>query len=99
MAGKNNKNGYGKGTFVETRMFLSEAFLSLGQPGTAPFISSVSAQVLIMFLESGSLARVRIKRALQFRNVRTKTALPSPTKNFSHMAQDWTGPARGKRVQ
>lgn len=44
------RNGYGNGTFIETRMFLSEAYLSLGQPGSAPVISSVSVQILMMLL-------------------------------------------------
>ncbi len=45
-----NKNGYGKGTFIESRYFLSPAFLSLGNPGTAPEVSCCSPQVLILFL-------------------------------------------------
>ena len=47
---KRKSNGYGKGTFIDTKMFLSEAFLSLGQPGTCQFVSGGSVQVLIMFL-------------------------------------------------
>lgn len=45
-----NKNGYGQGTFIDTRLFLSPAFMSLGQPGTAPRVSCCSAQVLILLL-------------------------------------------------
>lgn len=47
---KPKSNGYGEGTFVESRIFLSPAFLSLGQPGTAPSVSNCSAQILLLFL-------------------------------------------------
>jgi len=47
---KPKSNGYGEGTFVKSRIFLSPAFLSLGQPGTAPSVSNCSAQILLLFL-------------------------------------------------
>jgi len=47
---KKNKNGYGKGTFIETEMFLSKAFISLGVKETAPTVSSYSVNILIMLL-------------------------------------------------
>ena len=43
-------NGYGDGTFIEAKLFLSPAFLSLGKSGSSPVVSSVSLQVLILFL-------------------------------------------------
>lgn len=45
-----NKNGYGKGTFVESSIFLSKAFLSLGRAGTSEVVSCVSCQVLMLLL-------------------------------------------------
>lgn len=62
MAKRKNKNGFGKGTFLETKMFLSEAFLSLGQPGTCPYVSSVSTQVLIMLLGKRQFGSVRDRK-------------------------------------
>lgn len=44
------KNGYGEGTFLETKMFLSPAWMSLGEKGTAPQVTSCSAKVLVLFL-------------------------------------------------
>ena len=43
-------NGYGKGTFIDTSLFLSPAFLSLGVKGTAPSVSAASPKMLIMLL-------------------------------------------------
>lgn len=59
-----NKNGYGKGTFIETQMFLSPAFLSLGQAGSCKkgkksYVSSISAQLLICLLAKRQFAEVR----------------------------------------
>jgi hypothetical protein len=50
VARKKNKNGYGLGTFVETEMFLSKAFMSLGKRGTSKTVSCASAQMLILLL-------------------------------------------------
>jgi hypothetical protein len=54
-----NKNGYGKGTFIDTKMFLSKAFFSLGERGSAKYVSSVSAQLLICFLGKRQFGKVR----------------------------------------
>jgi len=43
-------NGYGTGTFLDAKMFLSPAFLSLGDKGTAPVVTNCSMKVLILFL-------------------------------------------------
>lgn len=61
------KNGYGTGTFIDTRMFLSEAFLSLGQPGSGPFVSSVSVQILMMFLGKRQFSTTAKKNGKQVR--------------------------------
>jgi len=34
------KNGYGEGTFIETKMFRSPAWMSLGEKGTAPQVTT-----------------------------------------------------------
>ncbi len=47
---KKKSNGYGDGTYLKTKMYLSAAFLSLGQKGSCKCISTVSCQVLIMLL-------------------------------------------------
>jgi hypothetical protein len=47
---KKGGNGYGKGTFIDTELFLSDAYLSLGQTGSSPAVSSVSVQLLTMLL-------------------------------------------------
>jgi len=49
-ASKKKSNGYGKGTFIETKMFLSPAFFQLGVKGGSPTVSSQSVKVLVMFL-------------------------------------------------
>jgi hypothetical protein len=61
---KKNKSGkgYGKGTFVKSNLFLSPAFLSLGQKGTAPVVSTCSAQVLILFLGKRQFVWNKIKK-------------------------------------
>ncbi len=48
--GKKNRNGYGKGTFIDTKLFLSPAFINLGKPGSSPTVSYCSRAMLIMFL-------------------------------------------------
>jgi len=48
--GKKKGNGYGKGTFVEAFIFLSPAFLSLGNKGTSPTVSTSSLKILILLL-------------------------------------------------
>jgi len=47
---KIDKNGYGRGTFVNSAMFLSEAFISLGRRDTSPVTSWASSSMLLMFL-------------------------------------------------
>lgn len=50
MAKKRNGNGYGKGTWVDTSMILSKAFLSLGVKGSTPIVSHASPKILMMLL-------------------------------------------------
>jgi hypothetical protein len=48
-------NGYGKGTFIESRIFLSPAFMSLNER------CQKSAQVLILFLGKRRFGKVKVK--------------------------------------
>jgi hypothetical protein len=57
--GKKNGNGYGKGTFVETRMFLSKAFINLGKRGSSDTVSSYSIPMLMMFLGKRKFAEIK----------------------------------------
>lgn len=47
---KKKGNGYGKGTFVDTKLFLSSAFISLGKPGSSPVVSYCSSAMLLMLM-------------------------------------------------
>ncbi len=47
---KKNGNGYGAGTWVDTKMILSHAFLSLGIRGSTPIVSHSSTKILLMLL-------------------------------------------------
>jgi hypothetical protein len=58
MSKKYAKGGnYGRGTFVETSVFLSPAFLSLGTPGTAPQVATCSCQMLMLLLGKRAFGR------------------------------------------
>ncbi len=59
---KNNTNGYGKGTFVETEMFLSKAFISLGVKKTSSTVSSSSVKILMMLLGKRQYGKVKDKK-------------------------------------
>jgi len=48
--GEKKGNGYGRGTFVDTSLFLSPAYLSLGNKGTSPAVSTSSIKILMMLL-------------------------------------------------
>ncbi|GEM_PF-4863568 len=61
MGKKKNGNGYGMGTFVEASIFLSPAFISLGQKGSADTVSTSSAQVLMLFLGKRQFTQARRK--------------------------------------
>lgn len=50
MAKKKNGNGYGKGTWLDTSMILSQAFLKLGVKGSSPIVSHASHKILMMLL-------------------------------------------------
>jgi len=47
---KDKGNGYGSGTFIDSSLFLSPAYLSLGHRGTSPTVSGCSVQMLTLFL-------------------------------------------------
>jgi hypothetical protein len=47
---KAKKSGFGRGTFVETQMFLSSAYKTLGRRGSCQHVSSASHVILMMLL-------------------------------------------------
>ncbi len=55
------KNGFGKGTFIDTQMSLSEACLSLGQRGTAQTVSTASVHVLKILLHKRKFRELKTK--------------------------------------
>ncbi|WDP91091.1 MAG: hypothetical protein HUN04_15865 [Desulfobacter sp.] len=55
-------NGYGRGTFLETSIFLSPAFLSLGNKGTSPTVSGCSVKILILILGKRQFRRSKAKK-------------------------------------
>lgn len=57
-----SKNGYGRGTFIDTKLILSDAGLSLGQAGSCIYVSGVSYQILLMLLAKRQFANMRPKR-------------------------------------
>ncbi len=59
---KIDKNGYGRGTFIASDMFLSEAFLSLGRRDTSPVSSWASHPMLLMFLGKRDMRSAPDKR-------------------------------------
>lgn len=62
MGKKKNKNGYGKGTFIETKMVLSPAYISLGQRGSCEYVSSASSLVLICLLLKRGFSKGRDRK-------------------------------------
>ncbi len=55
---KNDKKGYGRGTFIETVMMLSKAYQSLGVPRSAEIVSSFSHVLLDQFLLKRQFGKV-----------------------------------------
>ena len=67
---KKKGNGYGKGTFIESKIFLSPAFLSLGKRGSSHRVSYASVQVLVLLLGKRQFATVKDKKGVRVK-VRT----------------------------
>ena len=44
------RSGIGRGTFMETKMVMSPAYLNLGLPGSSPVTTKASIHVLIRLL-------------------------------------------------
>ena len=57
-----NKNGYGKGTFVETQIYLSPAYINLGKKRTSPTVSTCSHAVLMMFLGKRQFGKLQSRK-------------------------------------
>jgi len=69
-AKKRKGNGYGKGTFIDSKIFLSPAFLSLGKRGTSGSVSTVSVQMLILLLGKRQFSKIKDRKS-QWVRVRT----------------------------
>lgn len=69
MSKKYGKNGFGKGTFIDTQMSLSEACLSLGQRGTSPTVSTASIHVLKIFLHKRKFKEAKVKGQKKYTRV------------------------------
>ena len=61
-AKKKKGNGYGKGTFLEAKIFLCPAFFSLGQRGTSKSVSTVSVQMLALLLGKRQFRPIKDKK-------------------------------------
>ncbi len=64
---KKKSNGYGKGTFVDTSMILSTAFLSLGVKGSTPVVSHASPKLLMMLLAKRQYERQKDRKGIERR--------------------------------
>ncbi len=62
MGKKKSSNGYGRGTFVDTAMFLSSAWINLGVKKTSPTVSVQSVKVLMMFLGKRQFGNVKDRK-------------------------------------
>lgn len=83
--GKKKSNGYGLGTFIETKMFLSSAFVSLGQPKSCEFVATVSVQLLICFLGKRQFANAKDKKG-------NKKKVRVDENRFAFTYKELTGP-------
>lgn len=70
MGKKKNKNGYGKGTFIKTKMILSPAFVSLGVPGSCDYVSSASNLLLLCLLAKRQFAEIKDEKGVK-KKIRT----------------------------
>lgn len=71
MGKKKNRNGYGKGSFIETKMVLSPAFISLGQRGSCEYVSSASNLVLICLLLKRGFSKGKDRKGIEKQYKRT----------------------------
>ncbi len=68
---KKKGKGYGKGTFVDTSLFLSPAFMSLGNKGTSPTVSSCSIKILMLLLGKRQYRYIKDKKTTYKKRIRT----------------------------
>ena len=64
MVNRNKRKGFGKGTFVETKMLLSKAYLSLGVRGSGRTVSSFSHILLTLFLLKRQYGRAKDRKGV-----------------------------------
>ena len=63
--GNQKGNGYGKGTFIETCLILSPAFLSLGNKGSSSTVSSSSIKILMLLLNKRRFSKTNKPKGSQ----------------------------------
>lgn len=56
---KKKGNGYGSGTFIDTSLIASKAFMSLGVKGSSPTVSSGSIKILLMLLAKRQFSSIK----------------------------------------
>jgi len=61
-AKKKKGNGYGRGTFLEAKIFLCPAFLSLGKRGSSEIVSYASVQMLVLLLGKRQFGTIKDKK-------------------------------------
>lgn len=93
--GKKNKNGYGKGTFVETKLFLSPAFISLGKPGTCPVSSYASHAMLLMLLGKRQFGTVKDRKRQKVKMRTDENKFYLTYKELDHWGITQTAATRG----
>jgi hypothetical protein len=93
--GKKNKNGYGKGTWIDTKLFLSPAFISLGKPGSSPVTSYCSHAMLLMILGKRQFGQVRDRNGQKVKQRIDENQFYLTYKELAHRGIPQTAATRG----
>ena len=93
--GKKNKNGYGKGTFVDTQLYLSQAFISLGKPGTSPVVTYCSHSILLMLMGKRQFGTVKDRKGQKVKQRTDENRFHLTYKELAHWGISQTAATRG----
>ena len=93
--GKKNKNGYGKGTFIDTKLFLSSAFISLGKPGSSEVVSYCSSAILIMLMGKRQFGTVKDRKGQKVKQRTDENRFHLTYKELQHWGISQTAATRG----
>ena len=91
-------NGYGERTSIDSDMYLSPAFLSLGRKGTAEVTSSCSVQLLIMLLGKRQFLWKR-KKKIDGNYKKYLKQIDSNQYTLTHKETEYYGIPQGMRVR